>query len=174
MLCSCAERAVRTSLKSQNINTGPEWDNRALQRYTFGREDHMGVTHVTARIRSLTGKGPGYEAEFLVDTGAIDCMAPASQLKAAGVKPEGKAVYELADGRPVEMRYGFARVSFVGAETVAQVIFGPENAEPILGVVALENTGITVDPTTRTLRRLHAKPLKHRIRRQPKPARQPR
>ena len=63
-------------------------------------------------------------------------------------------------GGPIEMEYGFARVSFVGAETVVQVIFGPENCEPILGVVALENTGITVDPATRTLRRLHAKPLK--------------
>jgi clan AA aspartic protease len=124
----------------------------------------MGVTHVTTQIRSLAGKGKGYSAEFLVDTGAIDCMAPASKLKAAGIKREGKAVYEMADGRPVEMDYGFARVSFVGAETVAQVIFGPEDVEPILGVVALENTGITVDPATRTLRRLHAKPMKSRSR----------
>jgi clan AA aspartic protease len=124
----------------------------------------MGVTHVTAQLRSLAGRGKPYRAEFLVDTGAIDCLAPASRLKAAGIKREGKAVYEMADGRPVEMDYGFARVSFIGAETVAQVIFGPEDCEPILGVVALENTGITVDPTTRTLRRLHAKPLKHRVR----------
>src|SRR3989442_528417 len=125
----------------------------------------MGVTHVTTRIRSLTGKGRGYEAEFLVDTGAIDCMAPEDRPKAAGVKPEGTAVYELADGSAVEMKYGFARISFMGQETVAQVIFGPRDCEPILGVVALENTGITVDPTSRTLRRLHAKPLKHRSRR---------
>src|SRR5947207_5774989 len=127
----------------------------------------MGVIHVTTRIRSLNGRGKGYGADFLVDTGAIDCMAPASRLRAAGIKREGKAVYEMADGRPVEMNYGFARVSFVGAETVAQVIFGPEDCEPILGVVALENTGITVDPTTHTLRRLHAKPLKHRTRSRP-------
>jgi len=120
----------------------------------------MGTTHVTTQIQSLTRRGKAYRAEFLVDTGAIDCMAPASGLKAAGVKPEGKAVYEMADGRPVEMEYGFARVSFVGAETVAQVIFGPEGCEPLLGVVALENTGIIVDPASRTLRRLHAKPLK--------------
>jgi clan AA aspartic protease len=120
----------------------------------------MGVTHVTAQVQSLTRRGRAFRAEFLVDTGAVDCTAPASRLRAAGIKPEGKAVYEMADGRPVEMQYGFARVSFVGAETVAQVIFGPEESEPILGVVALENTGITVDPATRTLRRLHAKPLK--------------
>ena len=131
----------------------------------------MGVTHVTTEIKSLTGKKKAYRDEFLVDTGAIDCMAPASRLRAAGIKPEGTAVYEMADGRPVEMKYGFARVSFVGAETVAQVIFGPEDVEPILGVVALENTGITVDPVTRTLKRLHAKPLKHRTRRISSPQR---
>lgn len=56
-------------------------------------------------------------------------------------------MYELVDGRPVEMLYGFARVSIIGTETVTQVIFGPDDAEPILGVVALENTGITVDPS---------------------------
>lgn len=121
----------------------------------------MGITHVTAAISSLTRNGePAFEAEFLVDRGAIDCLAPADRLHAAGIRPEGKAVYELANGQPVEYEYGFARVAFVGAETVTQVIFGPPGCEPILGVVALENTGITVDPVTRTLRRLHAKPLK--------------
>jgi predicted aspartyl protease len=48
----------------------------------------------------------------------------------------------------------------MGEETVAQVIFGPRGSEPILGVVALENVGIVVDPVTRTLKRLPAKPLK--------------
>jgi hypothetical protein len=38
--------------------------------------------------------------------------------------------------------------------------FGPEGCEPILGVVALENTGIGVDPVTRSLRKMGAKPLK--------------
>ncbi|MBI4474744.1 MAG: clan AA aspartic protease [Acidobacteria bacterium] len=120
----------------------------------------MGLTHVTVKMRSLSGKGKPYEAECLVDTGAVDCMAPADRLRAAGIRPEGKAVYELANGAPVEYEYGFARVSFIGSETVAQVIFGPRNVEPILGAVALENTGITVDPVTKTLKRLPAKPLK--------------
>lgn len=120
----------------------------------------MGVTHVTTEIKALSGRRKPYRAEFLVDTGAVDCLAPASRLKAAGIKPEGKTLHEIADGRPVEMQYGFARVSFVGSETVTQVIFGPEDCEPLLGVVALENTGITVDPRTRSLRKMHAKPLK--------------
>ena len=48
----------------------------------------------------------------------------------------------------------------MGAETVTQIIFGPEHAEPILGVVALENTGIGVDPRTKKLLKMTAKPLK--------------
>jgi predicted aspartyl protease len=121
----------------------------------------MGLTHITVRIDNLAGESANpFESEFLVDTGSIDCMAPGDKLHAAGVRPEGKRVYELANGPPVEHQYGFARVAFFGDETVVQVIFGPPETEPILGVVALENTGVVVDPVTRNLKRLHAKPLK--------------
>ncbi|CAK0777906.1 hypothetical protein CCP3SC15_5930001 [Gammaproteobacteria bacterium] len=51
-------------------------------------------------------------------------------------------------------------VALMGSETVAQVIFGPNDCEPILGVAALENTGIGVDPVTRSLKKMSAKPLK--------------
>ena len=120
----------------------------------------MGVIHVTTRISNLAQDAEPWEAEFLVDTGAIDCMAPKDRLIKAGIRPEGKRVYELANGEPIEYEYGFARVTFLGDETVAQIIFGPPDTEPILGVVALENTGVTVDPVSRTLRRMHARPLK--------------
>jgi clan AA aspartic protease len=120
----------------------------------------MGLTHVTTTVWNLAKQGTPYEAEFLVDTGAVDCLVPTDALKAAGVSPEGKAVYELANGQPVEYEFGFVRVAFLGEETVAQVIFGPSDAEPILGAVALENTGVVVDPVTKTRKRLHAKPLK--------------
>ena len=90
----------------------------------------------------------------------MDCLAPRDRLRAAGVRPERRKVYEPANGQPVEYEVGFARLAFLGEETVVQVIFGPPGVEPILGVVALENVGVTVDPTTRTLRRLHASPLK--------------
>ena len=89
-----------------------------------------------------------------------DCLAPRSKLLRAGIKPEGKDAYEPANGQPVEYQYGFAQVSFLGYEAVTQVIFGPEDAEPILGVVALESAGVGIDPLTRSLRKMPAKPLK--------------
>jgi len=120
----------------------------------------MGLTHITVAVSDLTKSSPPYEAEFLVDTGAIDCLAPSDRLLAVGIRPEGKAVYELADGTPVELEYGFARIEFLGEATVAQIIFGALGSEPILGAVALENVGVVVDPVSKTLKRLHAKPLK--------------
>src|SRR5579884_1477139 len=112
----------------------------------------MGLTHITVAVSDLASSGDAYEGEFLVDTGAIDCLAPRDRLLAAGIRPEGKAIYELADGTPVELEYGFARVEFVGQMTVAQIIFGPPDAEPILGTVALENVGVIVDPVSKTLK----------------------
>jgi len=120
----------------------------------------MGTTKVSGTLSNLGKTVPGFEAIFLVDTGAIHCVAPKDELTKAGINVEAKATYELGNGQPYEVEYGFARISFMGAETVVQVIFGPEKVEPILGVVALENVGIGVDPVTMTLKKMPAIPLK--------------
>jgi clan AA aspartic protease len=122
----------------------------------------MGLTYTTVRMRPLAGSKKEIEESFLVDTGAIDCFVSAAKLKRVGIKPEGKDVCELADGSTMELPYGFARVTFMGSETVTKVTFGPRDAESILGVAALESTGIGIDPVTRTLKRMAAKPLKRR------------
>ena len=122
----------------------------------------MGLTYVTVSVGNLAQSAPPYQAEFLVDTGAIHCMADRDALAKAGITVEGKSVYELANGQPVEYEHGFARISFMGDETVAKIIFGPPGVEPLLGVVALESTGVVVDPITQNLKRLHALPLKRK------------
>jgi predicted aspartyl protease len=83
-------------------------------------------------------------AAYLVDTGAIDCLVSTTKLKKIGPKSEGQEVLELANGTTVELPHRFARVRFMGSETVTKVIFGPSAAESILGVAALESTGIGI------------------------------
>lgn len=124
----------------------------------------MGIMYVTVQVSDLARQGTPYEADFLVDTRSIDSLAPGAQLLAAGIVPERKKVYELANGESAEYEIGFARISFMGEETVGTVIFGPPATEPILGVLALESVGIVIDPRTQTLRRLHASPLKMLVR----------
>jgi hypothetical protein len=43
----------------------------------------------------------------------------------------------------------------------ATVIFGQDDAEPLLGVTALESVGIEVDPSNQRLKRLPAVRLKY-------------
>jgi clan AA aspartic protease len=119
-----------------------------------------GLTHVTVKLRAFAGPNGGYEADFLVDTGATDSLAAAIELRKAGIQPIGKTAYELANGQLEEYEFGLAEISFMGEVTAGRVIFGPDNVEPLLGVTALESVGITIDPATRTLKRLPAIPLK--------------
>jgi len=59
-----------------------------------------------------------------------------------------------------EYEFGLAQIEFMGEITAGRVIFAPDDAEPILGVTALESVGITVDSATGQLKRLPAIPLK--------------
>lgn len=120
----------------------------------------MGMIRVTVSLRAVPGAKRSYQADFLVDTGATDCVAPAQRLRAAGVKAVGKVACELADGTPREFEFGTAVIEFMGEITAGRVIFGPDDVEPILGVTALESTGISVNPKTQSLRKLPAIPLK--------------
>jgi len=120
----------------------------------------MGLIHVTVALKNLSVPDGTYEADFLVDTGATDSLAPAAELRKIGVEPKGKMAYELADGTIQEYDFGVAQIEFMGEITAGRVIFGPDDAEPLLGVTALDSVGITVDPTNRTLKRLPAVPLK--------------
>ena len=79
-----------------------------------------------------------------------------------------REAYELAKGAAMEYDFGFARLSFIGSETVTKMIFGPDNIEPLLAVTALESVGIGVDPVTQTLKRYGALPLKRQEALQPK------
>jgi predicted aspartyl protease len=120
----------------------------------------MGLTHVVVRLFNSQSQDT-YEDDFLVDTGSMDTMAPASALKKLGIQPDGKDLYELASGELVEYEYGSAKLAFMGEQHVPiRIIFGPDGSAPILGVVALEIAGYIVDPKNQAIRKLEARPLK--------------
>ena len=119
----------------------------------------MGLTHVAVRIRKF-GSQESYTATFLVDTGAMDSMIPASALRKLGIKPLGSDAYELGSGELVEYQYGVAELSFLGEVIGTRIIFGPERCEPLLGAVALQSAGFIVDPVGERLRKMRSKPLK--------------
>ena len=120
----------------------------------------MGMTHVTVAVRNPAEPERVWEGLFLVDTGATDCYVPAKYLRAIGIEPVTERTYELADGSELRVPIGLARIEFMGEITAGTVLFGNDDAEPILGVTALESVGIEVDPKNQRLKRLPAVRLK--------------
>ena len=123
----------------------------------------MGLTYASVEMSDLTGAGPAYAERFLIDTGAVECLATRSELLKVGITPVGKKIYELADGTDAELDFGFARVKLMGGEAVTSVVFSDQKTEPILGVVVMESLGLVVDPRSQTLKRLRAVPLKRKL-----------
>ncbi len=120
----------------------------------------MGITQVTVLVRNPAKPEKTWEGLFLVDTGAVDCLVPGKHLKAIDLESRSKRTYELADGSEVKMDVATAEIEFMGDIVGTTVIFGPDDAEPILGVTALESVGIEVDPRNQRLKRLPATRLK--------------
>ena len=120
----------------------------------------MGLTHVDARIRNPAAPERSWQGSFLVDTGAIDSLVPRPHLEAIGLLPVGQRVYETADGREVTLDITIARIDLMGEPTAGVIIFGDAEAEPLLGVTALESVGVEVDPVSQRLKKLPSIRLK--------------
>lgn len=120
----------------------------------------MGATHVTVSVVNPADPARRWDSLFLVDTGAIDCCVPGNRLREIGIQPDGQRTYELADGTEIALDIAVAKIEFMGEVVGATVIFGNDDAEPLLGVTALESVGIEVDPQNQRLKRLPAVRLK--------------
>lgn len=120
----------------------------------------MGATQVTVAVRNPADPERVWEGLFLVDTGAVDSLVPGKALRGIGLAPKAKRTFELADGSEVRLDVTTGDLEFMGEVVGSTIIFGGDDAEPILGVTALESVGIEVDPRNQRLKRLPAARLK--------------
>ena len=114
----------------------------------------MGATHVTCTVRNPSDPEKAWEGLFLVDTGATDCLVPKCHLDAIGLVPKGQRIYALADGSEHRMSITTGDIEFMGEVVGSTIVMGDYDAEPLLGVTALESVGIEVDPRKQQLKRL--------------------
>ena len=120
----------------------------------------MGATHVTVTIRNPAEPERTWAGMFLVDTGATDSLVPRPHLEAIGLAPRGQRVYELADGSELVLDVTVAEIEFMGEIVGGTIIMGADDAEPLLGMTALESVGIEVDPLNQRLKKLPSVRLK--------------
>ena len=114
----------------------------------------MGITRVNVKITNPAEPDRFWEGPFLVDTGAIDCLVPRHHLEAIGLTPKGHRTYGLADGSRVRMDVTVGEIEVMDEVVGCTIVYGDANAEPILGVTAMESAGVEVDPHNQTLNKL--------------------
>ena len=105
----------------------------------------MGFVKSPIRISSLDGS-QWIDLDALVDAGATYTVAPARLLREIGIQPTRTTQVELADGTVREFGRGSALLSIDGRQDFMPVIFGDDDAEPIIGIVTLEVLELAVDP----------------------------
>ena len=92
----------------------------------------------------------------LVDTDASYTLAPASILRRMGVEPTETAVFDLADSSQTELDIGETQIRINGRQATSIVVFGDEDATPLLGAYALDGLRLGVDPINERLIDAHA------------------
>lgn len=114
----------------------------------------MGFVHVPVEISNLEAPKRSATLHMLVDSGASSSVIPASVLRDIGVRPSGTEVFRLVDGRRIRRQVGAVWFRVGRRRAASGVIFGRRGDQTLLGVVALEELRLTIDPKAGELRPL--------------------
>ena len=110
----------------------------------------MGTFNVQLEIGDPEGQR--YETvEAMVDSGAAYTFLPPSLLRRLGVVPRSMRQFVLADGSRIERGFSSTWVRMNGESQMSPVVFGDENATPLLGAVTLEIFAMGIDPVRQRL-----------------------
>ncbi len=105
----------------------------------------MGTFKWPLRIASMDGQ-QARDIEATVDTGASFTTLPSNLLRELGIEATGKRRFLLADGRRIEMDYGQAWATIDGESVVTIVVFGEDEAPPLLGGLHSGGSGVGGGP----------------------------
>jgi clan AA aspartic protease len=114
----------------------------------------MGLTVLEIEVGSPANPEVTEKVEFLVDSGAIYSVVPASILEGLGIKPLAEQEFRLANGEKVIRKKGVALFKYGERIGGADVIFGEEGDSVLLGAFTLEALGLSLDPLRRELKPL--------------------
>jgi clan AA aspartic protease len=87
----------------------------------------------------------------LADTGATLSVIPGALLGELGIPRSRSVALVLADGRRAQREVGEAMVAVNGDSVPGRVVFGEPGDAVLLGLTALEQLGLAVDPVQRRL-----------------------
>ena len=113
----------------------------------------MGATYVTVTVSNLLQPDRSWEGEFRVDADVHHSRVPRKHLEAIGIEPKGSRDFLLADGTETTLDIGFACLNFMDEKTWVTVLFDTDDAEPVLGQIAMTSAALRFDPETQRFER---------------------
>jgi predicted aspartyl protease len=114
----------------------------------------MGLTTIKLDVANVAEPANMVSVICLVDSGAIYSVIPRPVLVGLGIKPIASETYRLAYGEFADREKGGALYKYEDRVGVADVIFGEEGDETLLGALTLEALGLSLDPLRRELKPL--------------------
>lgn len=114
----------------------------------------MGLTVLEIEVGNPANPEVIEKVEFLIDSGAIYSVVPTPILEKLGIKPLAEEEFRLADGTKLVRKKGGALFRYGERVGVADVIFGEEGDQNLLGAFTLEALGLILDPLKRELKPL--------------------
>jgi aspartyl protease family protein len=112
----------------------------------------LGYVRVKVKVRNPQLRTREAEVELLAETGAIYSVIPSTILESVEIERRSMRKMRLADGRVIERHLGIAEIEVRGETAHSNVIFGEDDDASVLGVTALEELGLQVDPLTGELK----------------------
>ena len=113
----------------------------------------MSITYLDIKVRNPEAPKRAAVEHFLVDSGAIFSVIPASVLSKLKIKPTDKQRFSLANGEVLEKEVGNALFEYRGKLRSSPIVFG-EDGIFLLGAVTLKSLGVIIDPINRELKPL--------------------
>lgn len=110
----------------------------------------MGKLTVTIGVGDQQGR-QFQDVEVTVDTGSTFTAVPRTLLRNLGVPVARSAQSRMADGRTAPVDIGWTIIRLEGQTFPTRVIFAEEDHPSLLGVVALEEALLAVDPVGQQL-----------------------
>lgn len=115
----------------------------------------VGITFIDGTVSGPTGAQE--QVRFLVDSGAVYSLLPHEVWKRLGLQPRRREAFHLADGTRIERDVSECRIALPHGEGHTPVVLGEPGDAALLGMVTLEELGVTFNPFDRTLQPMRAR-----------------
>lgn len=96
------------------------------------------------------------ELELLVDTGSTYTWIRREKLEEIEIKPMSKRKFRTIEGKLIERDIGEAIIECLGEKATCIAVFAEKNDVEVLGITALENLALEIDPITKQLKKAEA------------------